>query len=138
MGMPESEEPVTTPGRAAGSSEAEHTSRGGALHEQRSVSDQASALAGELSDRVVDAVAWVRARTTVRVVAVMRALVYGFVALVALITAAVLAAAGVVRIWDVYVPVHPVGTRVWLGYVVFGGVLFVFGAWLLMPRRAKR
>jgi hypothetical protein len=68
----------------------------------------------------------------------MRALVYGFVALVALITAAVLAAAGVVRIWDVYVPVHPVGTRVWLGYVVFGGVLFVFGAWLLMPRRAKR
>lgn len=67
----------------------------------------------------------------------MRALVYGFVALVALVTAAVLATAGVVRIWDVYVPVHPVGTRVWLGYVVFGGAMFLAGAWLLVPRRAR-
>ena len=136
--MLESEEPVTAPGRGAGSSEAEDTSRGGALHERRGVSDQASALAGELSDRVVDAVAWVRARTTVRVVTLMRAVVYGSIALVALVTAAVLATAGVVRIWDVYVPVYPVGTRVWLGYVVFGGVLFVGGAWLLAPRRARR
>ena len=136
--MLESEEPVTAAERGAGSSEAEDTSRGGALHEQRGVSDQASALAGELSDRVVDAVAWVRARTTVRVVTLMRAVVYGSVALVALVTAAVLATAAVVRIWDVYVPVYPVGTRVWLGYVVFGGVLFVGGAWLLAPRRARR
>ena len=138
MVMLESEEPVTAAERGAGSSEAEDTSRGGALHEQRGVSDQASALAGELSDRVVDAVAWVRARTTVRVVTLMRAVVYGSVALVALVTAAVLATAGVVRIWDVYVPVYPVGTRVWLGYVVFGGALFIGGAWLLAPRRARR
>lgn len=135
--MPGTEEPVTTPGRAIGLSEGEGALRGGALHEQQGASAQASALAGELSDRVVDVVAWVRARTTVRVVTLMRALVYGSIALVALVAAAVLATTGVVRVWDAYVPVYPLGTRVWLGYVVFGGVLFVCGAWLLAPRRAR-
>ena len=105
---------------------------------QQALASQASELAGNLSDRVVDAVAWLKARTTVRVVTVLRAIVYGLVALVALVTAAILATAGIVRIWDAYVPVHPVGMRVWLGYVVFGGAMFLGGALLMGQRRAAR
>jgi hypothetical protein len=102
------------------------------------VGGQAAALASELADRVIDAVAWLRARTTVKVVTALRALVYGSVALVSLVTAAVLGILGVVRIWDAYVPVHPAATRVWLGYVVFGAALFFPGAWLVLSRRAAK
>jgi len=95
------------------------------------------ALATELSDRVIAAVDWARARATVRLLKALRAVVYGFVAAVALVTAAVLATIGVVRVWDAYVPVYPLGTRVWLGYVIFGAVLFFPGVWLLNRRRAS-
>ena len=37
-----------------------------------------------------------------------------------------------VRIWDVYVPIEPLGRRVWLGYVTFGGLFFIAGAVLLL------
>jgi len=96
-----------------------------------------SALAGRFSDTVLDAVAWVRARTTLRVLSALRALVYGAVAVAALLTAVALGLIGVVRMWDVYLPLQPVGRRVWLGYVVLGGALFLAGA-LLLARRTKR
>jgi hypothetical protein len=98
----------------------------------------ASALAAQVSDRVVEAVSWARAKATVRVVTALRAVVYGLVATVALVTAAVLATAGLVRVWDAYVPVYPTGTRVWLSYVVFGAAFFVPGLWLLGRRQASR
>lgn len=97
-----------------------------------------SAFAVEVSDRLVDAVAWAKARATVRLVVGLRAVVYGVVILVALGTAAVLATVGLVRVWDAYVPVYPIGTRVWLGYVVFGAVFFTPGLWLLGRRRGAR
>jgi hypothetical protein len=134
--MPESQELVAGPTPAGSSGPA--GAPGSSSQDQQSASAHASALAGELSERVIDGVAWVRVRTTVRVLTVMRAVVYGMVALVALLTAAVLFTVGVVRIWDAYVPVHPVGTRVWLGYVVFGGLLFLAGGLLIGQRRARR
>lgn len=99
---------------------------------------QVSAWAGELSDRVVDGVGWVKARTTVPVVRIMRALVYGLIVVVAAVTALVLAILGAVRLWDVYVPVHPLGRRVWLGYVVLGGALVLAGLVLLTRRTGAR
>ena len=50
---------------------------------------------------------------------------------VALLVALVLGVIGLVRMWDAYVPLSPEGRRVWLGYVVVGGLLFVAGAVLL-------
>ena len=94
--------------------------------------------ADELSERVIGGVDWLSSRTTVPVVKVLRALVYGVVVLVALLTAVLLIAIGVVRIWDAYVPVHPLGRRVWLGYVVLGGPLFLGGSFLLARRTAAR
>ena len=78
-------------------------------------------------------------RATRPIVTVLRGLVYGFVVMIAVITAGVLGLIGVVRIWDAYVPVQPLGRRVWLGYVVIGGLIFLGGATLLARRsRDKR
>jgi hypothetical protein len=74
----------------------------------------------------------------VRVVTVLRLIVYGVVILAALATAGLLFLVGVVRIWDVYVPLQPLGRRVWLGYVVFGGALSVGGIWLLAGSRKPK
>jgi hypothetical protein len=99
---------------------------------------QVAAWAGDLSGRVIDGVGWLKARTTVPVVKILRAIVYGLIVVVAAMTALVLAVLGVVRMWDVYLPVHPVGRRVWLGYVVLGAVLFLVGGALLVRRTAPK
>lgn len=99
---------------------------------------QVSAWAGDLSDRVVNGVGWVKARTTLPVVKVLRAIVYGLVVVISLVTALMLAMLGMVRMWDVYIPVHPLARRVWLGYVVLGGALFLAGGALLARRSGAR
>ena len=73
-----------------------------------------------------------------KVVTLLRVVVYGLVVLIALLTALVLALIGVVRMWDAYVPLDPVGRRVWLGYVVVGALVFLAGAALLGRRKAER
>lgn len=142
MSLPGEQQPVGAPGgdeTSQGPSQGATTGVHGAAPTGVLPGGQAAALAGEFSDRVIEAVAWLRARTTVRVLSALRVLVYGTVALVSLVTAAVLATLGIVRIWDAYVPVGPVARRVWLGYVVFGAVLFLPGAWLVAHKRtAKR
>jgi hypothetical protein len=89
-----------------------------------------------LSDRVIDGVAWVKARTTVRALTALRAVVYGLVVVVALVTALVLLALGLIRMWDAYLPLSPLGRRVWLGYIVLGGAAFLAGAALLVRKKA--
>jgi hypothetical protein len=72
------------------------------------------------------------------VVTLLRIVVYGLIVVIALITALVLVVLGLVRMWDAYLPLDPVGRRVWLGYVVVGGLLFLGGAVMLGRRRAAR
>jgi hypothetical protein len=98
----------------------------------------AGAWASELSERVIDGVARLKARTTLPVVRVLRGLIYGLAAIVALFTAFVLVVVGVVRIWDAYVPVGPLTRRVWLGYLVLGGAIFLAGGVLVSRRRARQ
>lgn len=99
---------------------------------------QVAGWADQLSGRVIEGVGWLKARTTVPVVKVLRAIIYGLVVLVAAVTALVLALLGVVRMWDAYVPVHPLDRRVWLGYVVLGSLLFLAGGALLARRTASK
>jgi hypothetical protein len=99
---------------------------------------QAANVAAAASDRIIEMVGKVKARTTLKVVTLLRAVVYGLVVIVALLTALVLAVLGLVRLWDAYLPLSPLGRRVWLGYVVVGGLAFLAGAALLGRRRAER
>jgi hypothetical protein len=99
---------------------------------------QVAAWADELSGYVIDGVAWLRAMTTVRALTALRALVYGIVVIVAAIAALVFVTIALVRIWDVYVPIEPLGRRIWLGYVVFGGLYFIAGLVLLAWKRNGR
>ena len=99
---------------------------------------QVATWADELSGYVIEGVAWLRAMTTVRALTALRALVYGIVIVVALVAALVFAIIGLVRIWDVYVPIEPLGRRIWLGYVVFGGLFFIAGLLLLAWKRNSR
>jgi uncharacterized BrkB/YihY/UPF0761 family membrane protein len=101
-------------------------------------SPQVVNVADAASEHIIDLVGKVKARTTLKVVILLRVVVYGLVVAVALVTALVLAVLGLVRIWDAYIPLDPVGRRVWLGYVVVGGLLFLGGAALLGRRRTAR
>jgi hypothetical protein len=98
----------------------------------RTAKTQLDLWADQLADYVVQGVAWLKARTTVRAQTALRAVVYGVVVIVAVIAAFVLLIISLVRIWDVYVPIEPLGRRVWLGYVTFGGLFFLAGAALLL------
>lgn len=95
-------------------------------------------MADAASEHIIDLVGKVKARTTLKVVMLLRIVVYGLVVAIALFTALVLAVLGLVRIWDAYLPLDPVGRRVWLGYVVLGAFLFLGGAALLGRRTARR
>lgn len=99
---------------------------------------QVKAWADELSDYVVEGVGWLKACTTVPVMTVLRVVVYGLVVAVALLVALVLGVIGLERMWDAYIPLSPEGRRVWLGYVVLGGLLFVAGIVLLARRRTNK
>ena len=110
----------------------------GPPHPTSAPGHQVKAWADELSDYVVEGVGWLKARTTVPVMTVLRVLVYGLVVAVALVVAIVLGIIGLVRMWDAYVPLSPEGRRVWLGYVVLGALLSAVGVVLLARRRTDK
>lgn len=93
--------------------------------------------ATEVTERVISGIERLKGRTTRPVVTALRAVVYGIVVLVALACALVFAVIGVVRIWDAYLPIAPLGRRVWIGYVAVGALVFVSGAALLARRQSK-
>jgi hypothetical protein len=100
----------------------------------RTAKNQLDVWADQLADYVVQGVGWLKARTTTKAQTALRAVVYGVVVLVSVIAAFVLLVISIVRIWNVYVPIEPLGRRVWLGYVTVGGVFFIAGAFLLLWR----
>lgn len=128
--------PVATADAAPGSTEARSPGGAQTAAPVAAAPPLGSAWAGELSDRVIDGVAWVKARTTVRALTALRAVVYGLVVVVALVTALVLLALGFIRMWDAYLPLSPLGRRVWLGYIVLGGAAFLVGTALLVRKKA--
>jgi hypothetical protein len=98
----------------------------------RTTKTQLDVWADQLADYVVQGVGWLKARTTTRAQTALRAIVYGVVVVVAVIAAFVLLVITLVRMWDAYVPIEPLGRRVWLGYVTVGGLFFIVGVFLLL------
>jgi hypothetical protein len=103
----------------------------------RTAKNQLDIWADQLADYVVQGVGWLKARTTTKAQTVLRAVVYGVVVLVSVLAAFVLLVISLVRIWNVYVPIEPLGRRVWLGYVTVGGLFFIAGAFLLLWRGSE-
>lgn len=131
--------PASAPANAAASGQTSGDGAGpagstGPNQTSRNGKSQLNAWAEQGADSVVQGVEWLKARTTARAQTALRALLYGLVIIVSVITAIILLIAGFVRLWDVYVPVEPLGQRVWLGYVAFGGLLFLVGAFLLLRK----
>ena len=82
-----------------------------------------------LVDRVVDAVERLRSATTQPVITATRALVYGVLGALCLISAVVLASIGAFRLLDLVLPGES-----WSAHLVLGGVLCLLGAWLWSRR----
>ena len=82
----------------------------------------------QAADAIVDTIGKVRDRTTKPAVLAARAVVYGILALVMAVIAAVLLITMIVRIWDVYVP-----GKIWIIYAIFA-VVFSTGGAVLMKR----
>jgi hypothetical protein len=112
--------------------------RGQASPDDSPLESPLAAWSDELTNRIVNVVDWLKQRATMRLTTFLKALVYGSVALVALCGALFFLLVAVVRLWDVYVPIDPVGRRVWLAYVVVGGALCLAGAWLWSKRRESK
>ena len=74
-------------------------------------SPQSVNVADAASEHIIDLVGKIKAATTLKVVTLLRIVVYGLVVAIAVITALVLAVLGLVRLWDAYLPLDPVGRR---------------------------
>lgn len=85
----------------------------------------------QAADAIVNAVETVRDRTTTPIMKVARALVFGVFAGTIIITIAVLAIIGLVRLLDEALP-----SGVWLPYLILGVLFTVLGALLFRRRNA--
>lgn len=83
----------------------------------------------DLTDRLDELIGKVRTQTTDRLLRLARIIVFGFVAVVVGLMAAILAVVALVRLADVLIP-----QEVWLAYLVLGGLFSGVGAFLWSKR----
>ncbi len=89
-------------------------------------------------DTIVDVVGKVRHLGTENIIRLMRAVVYGLVALVFGVAAIILTIALLVRLADAYLPIGAgVGDATWAAHLLIGSLLAIFGFGLWLSRRAK-
>ena len=92
----------------------------------------------QLSDRIESVVGSVRDKTTVPAMTAARAVVYGVLAAVLGITLLILLVIGVIRLADAYVPVHPIGRRVWIVDAVVAAIFLGTGTFAWRRRRPRQ
>lgn len=131
-GSSEQRTAVAAPAPAAGPQDGPNGPRSGPP-----AAPAAAPWAETLSNLVIGTVERVKGQATDRVVILLRFIIYGLVILAGSVTALILLLIGAVRMWDVYVPLEPLGRRVWLGYIFFGGLFFLVGAWILSSGRKR-
>lgn len=91
----------------------------------------------QVADRIESIVETVRTKTTLPVTKVARIVVFGLILLPVLLAAGVLSVIAVVRLVDVYLPLHPVGRRVWVVDVGLGAIFLLAGAFSMRRRTAR-
>jgi hypothetical protein len=97
-------------------------------------SDWATDVAGRI-DSVVGSV---RDKTTVPASTAARAVVYGLIIGVLGAAFRILIVIGLIRLLDVYIPIHPMGRRVWVVYAGASAIFLGGGAFLWRRRRPRR
>lgn len=84
------------------------------------------------------AVELVRGKTVKPATSLARILVYGLLAGVLASVALLLSLVAGIRLLDSYLPIHPLGRRVWIVDAVFGAIFLGVGAFLWGRRRPSR
>jgi hypothetical protein len=92
----------------------------------------------DLSGRLESVVTNVRDKTTVPVVKVARAIVFGIVAGALGGVALFVLVVALVRLLDVYLPFHPVGRRVWVVDAAASAIFLASGAFLWRKRSPRQ
>jgi hypothetical protein len=88
----------------------------------------------DLTNRLEAVVGTVRDRTTVPVLKVAEAIIYGLVTAILGSIALFVVLLALIRVLDTYIPLHPESRRVWLAYGVVSAILLVAGAFLWRRR----
>lgn len=84
-------------------------------------------------DTIDTVVSTIRGKTVDPLIKLTRIVVYGILAMMALVVVAILGSIALIRILDVYA----FGNRVWISYLIIGGIFTVIGL-LLWSKRTKR
>jgi hypothetical protein len=91
----------------------------------------------DITGRIESTVGLVRDKTTVPATLAARGIVFGLVVGVLAAALLLLLVLAVVRIADVYLPLHPVGRRVWVADAIAAAIFFLAGAFAWRKRRPK-
>lgn len=94
---------------------------------------QPEAWSTRTADTIETVVGTLREKTVGPLIKLTRAVVYGVLALVALVVVGIMVSIAAVRILDVYA----FGNHVWITYFVIGGIMTILGLFLWM-KRTKR
>lgn len=92
----------------------------------------------QVTQRIDSVVGRVRGKTTVPALTVARILVYGALAAVLGTTLLVLLVIGVIRLADVYIPLHPIARRVWIIDAAASAIFLAVGTLLWRKRRPRQ
>ena len=102
------------------------------------ISAQTAAWPAQVTERIESVVGSVRDKTTVPALTAARVVVYGLLAAALGTTLLILLAIGVIRLGDAYVPVHPMGRRVWIVDAAASAIFLVLGAFAWRKRRPRQ
>lgn len=92
----------------------------------------------EISTKIEGLVDGIRNKTTVPAIRLARAVVFGLVVAVMAVVALVLLTIALVRLIDVYLPLHPEARRVWVAYLGLGAIFLLVGAFLWSKRVTRK
>jgi uncharacterized membrane protein YqjE len=92
----------------------------------------------EVSDRIESVVETVRDKTTVPATKVAEVVVFGVVASLLAVVAFVSLLLLIIRLFYVYLPIHPLSRRVWIADAIVAAIFLLAGMFCWRMRRPKR
>jgi hypothetical protein len=90
----------------------------------------------EVTNRIESLTETVREKTTVPVLTAAQILVFGVVAAVLALVAFFCLVVSLIRVLDVYLPIHPVARRIWVVDAIVSAIFLLAGAFLWRKRSA--